>query len=447
MVERIATDRDRAVIGMGITGQSVARHWQRAGIRFDWYDTRTAPLGLDGLRTDFPGVEMVTGNADSWQLEHYAEIVLSPGLALETPAIVRARQAGAEVVGDIELFAGLADAPVAAITGSNGKSTVTRLVGEMAAAAGLHPGVGGNLGTPALDLLDADRKLYVLELSSFQLECTQSLQAEVACILNLSQDHLDRYAGMREYHAAKQRIYLGADCLVWNRDDALTQPMATSSQREVSFGLDEPDLAHFGIRRHQGRDWLARGRDLILPVAELSLVGRHNWSNALAACAIAEPLGIGSPAILEVLRNFEGLPHRCQLVRDRVGVQWVDDSKATNVGACAAALKGLASQRNIILIAGGLGKGQDFAPLAEVFADSLHGLILIGKDARQLAAVAPAGVQPLFAMSMQAAVDVAASLARSGDIVLLSPACASMDMFDNYVARGLAFQAAVGELP
>lgn len=428
---------------MGVTGVSVARYLQRIGAGFDWYDSRVNPPGFSDLVESFPDVQMTAGNMSGWDLSSYAEIVVSPGISLAEPALQHASEAQSQLIGDIQLFAREAEAPVAAITGSNGKSTVTQMVGEMALAQGLNTGIGGNLGTPALDLLDDDRQLYVLELSSFQLETLDNLYAEVACILNVTQDHLDRYDSLNQYHAAKQRIYRGAKKLIFNRDDLLTQPMANSVQQVVSFGLDEPDLGHYGLVGEGESSWLVRGREKLLSVSELALEGRHNWSNALAAYAIAESLGINEEAIRQVLTQFAGLPHRCREIADFQGIRWIDDSKATNVGACIAAIEGLAANRNIVLIAGGEGKGQDFAPLATAISTHVHGLVLIGEAANQIAHIVPQEVHPVFAVSLEAAVQVAADIARPGDIVLLSPACSSLDMFSNYVARGKAFASAV----
>lgn len=443
MAQPIASDRNRAILGMGVTGVSVARYLQRIGAGFDWYDSRVNPPGFSDLVESFPDVQMTAGNMSGWDLSSYAEIVVSPGISLAEPALQRASEAQSQLIGDIQLFAREAEAPVAAITGSNGKSTVTQMVGEMALAQGLNTGIGGNLGTPALDLLDDDRQLYVLELSSFQLETLDNLYAEVACILNVTQDHLDRYDSLNQYHAAKQRIYRGAKKLIFSRDDLLTQPMANSVQQVVSFGLDEPDLGHYGLIGEGESSWLVRGREKLLSVSELALEGRHNWSNALAAYAIAESLGINEEAIRQVLTQFAGLPHRCREIADFQGIRWIDDSKATNVGACIAAIEGLAANRNIVLIAGGEGKGQDFAPLATAISTHVHGLVLIGEAANQIAHIVPQEVHPVFAVSLEAAVQVAADIARPGDIVLLSPACSSLDMFSNYVARGKAFASAV----
>lgn len=433
---------------MGVTGLSVARYLQRLGLGFDWYDSRANPAGFDELTSQFADVRMTAGEMDGWDLSGYTEIIVSPGISLAEPVIQRVVQGDSDsrVIGDIELFAREADAPIGAITGSNGKSTVTQMVGEMALAQSLNTGIGGNIGTPALDLLDDERQLYVLELSSFQLETVANLHAKTACILNLTQDHLDRYESLHQYHAAKQRIYQGAQTLIWNRDDLLTQPMANNSQEVISFGLDEPDLNHYGLISEGQNLWLARGRETLLPVTELALEGRHNWSNSLAAYAIAANLGVEDEFIRQVLVGFEGLPHRCREIADFDGVRWIDDSKATNVGACIAAIEGLANSRNIVLIAGGEGKGQDFTPLTSAVDGHVRGLVLLGEAAPQLARVAPQEVQPIFAVSMDAAVQVAADIARPGDIVLLSPACSSLDMFENYMARGRAFVQAVEAL-
>ncbi len=446
MAALISTDKRRAILGMGLTGLSVARYLRRQELDFDWYDTRDNPPQLDQIRSEFPDVVQVTGGEPGWDLTGYAEILLSPGISLDRPSLQRAARAGCRILGDIELFARVASAPVLAITGSNGKSTVTAMLGHVLSQCGVNVGVGGNYGTPALDLLDPTREAYVLELSSFQLETVHSLRPLAATILNLSQDHLDRYPDMLAYHAAKQRIYRAAEVVVWNRDDDLTQPMAADNQQLISFGLDTPDLNQYGLVEHQGQAWLARGRELLMAVNQLPLSGRHNWANALAAYALASALGLEDAEIAEALKDFRGLPHRCELVAVRSGVRWINDSKATNVGASIAALQGLAGQGNVVLIAGGQGKGQDFAPLGEAMKERLRALVLIGEDAPIVARVAPEGLRPVFAVSMEAAVKAAADLARSGDLVLLSPACASLDMFSSYLARGDAFRTAVGAL-
>lgn len=446
----ISSDRNRAIVGMGITGQSVARFLKSKGKPFSMFDTRHEPPGVEAFKADYPNSDMHLGPLSVDSFYGIDEVILSPGLSSNEGVFPVLRERGIRVIGDIELFAEAADAPVVAITGSNAKSTVTTLVGEMAKAAGISAGIGGNLGTPALDLLDSSKELYVLELSSFQLEITDRLNATVACILNLSQDHMDRYADMLSYHRAKQRIYAGAKHIVCNRADALTMPLLEQGQTVSTFGLECPDLNQFGLIEKDSGGWIACGVDCLIRTDEVAIKGRHNLLNAISALAIGSAAGIPLDSMLKALKTFEGLPHRCETLGLIDGVQWIDDSKATNAGAVVAALEGLAVDRNIILIAGGQAKGQEFGALAESIVRHVKQLVLIGEDAAQIAHAvevsAKAQCTAVYAVSMQAAVDAAASAADAGDIVLLSPACASFDMFENYKARGKQFAQAVETL-
>ncbi|WP_323845060.1 UDP-N-acetylmuramoyl-L-alanine--D-glutamate ligase [Microbulbifer magnicolonia] len=455
----IATSEKKVVIGMGATGISVVRFLLRAGFSPVVADSRALPPGLDAFRAEFPGVPVETGPLNAETMLAASEIIASPGIALAEPALQQAVSAGIPVIGDIELFARelgkLAQPPkVVAITGSNGKSTVTTLVGLMAEKAGVNVRVGGNIGVPVLDLLAQPLPdLFVLELSSFQLETTYSLAPTVATILNLSADHMDRYASLADYHRAKQRIYRNARQLVVNRADPLTRGPLSRECREWSFGLDQPDLQQFGVRRfHGGREsgnqqeWLVQGLDKLLPVSELAMVGMHNVANALAALALGNAVDLPVAAMLAVLRTFKGLPHRCERVADLDGVTYVNDSKGTNVGATRAALDGLATATNkIVLIAGGDGKGADFSPLAEA-AGALRALVAIGVDGDKVAAAFAGKTAIHRAISMDDAVAQARALAERGDYVLLSPACASFDMYRNFEARGDDFRRAVAAL-
>jgi UDP-N-acetylmuramoylalanine--D-glutamate ligase len=377
-----------------------------------------------------------------------SELLISPGLAVATPALQEAARRGAKLSGDIDLFAREAKAPIVAITGSNAKSTVTTLVGEMAAAAGRKVAVGGNLGTPALDLLADDVELYVIELSSFQLETTELLNAEVATCLNVSEDHMDRYADLPAYHLAKHRIFRGARQVVVNRDDPLSRPMIADQVPCWSFGLGKPDFKRFGLVEENGEKYLAYQFDTLLPVRELKVRGAHNQSNALAALALGHAVGLPMAAMLETLRGFSGLAHRCQWVGERAGVSYYDDSKATNVGAALAAIEGLGTDiaGKLVLIAGGDGKGADFSSLRKPVAAHCRAVVLLGRDADKLAAVLDGAVEILRVDSLQAAVEQAAAIAQSGDAVLLSPACASLDMFKNFEERGRLFAQAVEAL-
>ena len=444
----IATDQFKIVIGLGQTGWSCARYLQRKGVRFAVCDTREAPPKLDEFREQFPGVDVRVGEAamDAAWLSRASDLLLSPGVAKSHEAIQAAVAAGAHLTGDIDFFCREAQAPIVAITGSNAKSTVTTLVAQMGVDAGYKAVAGGNLGTPALDLLADDVELYVLELSSFQLETTHELQAQTATVLNISPDHLDRYESMQEYWQTKHRIYKNCAVAVENRDDALTQALLPASTILISFGLNTPDLRQFGIIKQDGESYLARGLAPMLNVKELKIRGAHNHANALAALALGEAVGLPMPSMLETLKNFAGLKHRCQWVADKYDLHWFNDSKGTNVGSTLAALNGLGATlhegQRIVLIAGGLGKGQSFTELNEPMAKYGRALILIGRDAQQLAEEIPAVVHA-HADSMISAVARAQELAKPGDIVLLSPACASFDMFSGYPERGDKFVAAV----
>jgi len=434
---------DVTVIGLGETGLACVRHLLARGRRVAVTDTRERPPRVDDLGALGARVTQSYGAIDPVLLLCSDLVVLSPGLDPRLPAIADAVSAGVPVIGEIELFAREARAPVVAITGSNGKSTVTTLVGEMAQAAGVHAAVGGNLGTPALELLAAgEPDLFVLELSSFQLETVSSLDAKAAVVLNISPDHLDRYASMADYEAAKRRIYAGSGVMVINHDDPAVRAMAEPGRRTLAFTLAAPvDGDTIGVRAVGGEPWVVRGADRILPVRDIRLAGRHNLANALAALALGEAGGLPRPAMIEALRRFPGLPHRMEALGERRGVAWFNDSKGTNVGATVAAVEGL--DRPVVLIAGGQGKGQSFEPLARALRGRARAAVVIGQSADTLAEALTGVARVVAASTMEEAVCLAAKLAQAGDAVLLSPACASFDMFDGYAARGDAFRQAV----
>ncbi|NCF19925.1 MAG: UDP-N-acetylmuramoyl-L-alanine--D-glutamate ligase [Haliea sp.] len=442
----IASSEHRVVVGLGVTGLSCARYLHRRGIPFSVVDTRREPPGLVALRGEMPEVKIYTGVYPLSLVENASELIVSPGVAMDDPLVHHAREADVAVVGDVDLFMREAAAPVIGITGSNAKSTVTELVGQMAKASRLDVGVGGNLGTPALDLLADSRQLYVLELSSFQLERAGTLGLEVATVLNISADHLDRHGNMPAYHQAKHRIFRGCRKAVVHRDDPLTIPLVGAEVDVLSWRLGEPELHGFGLRVIDGREWLCRAFEALLPVDAMGIVGRHNVANALAALALGASVGLDEQAMLATLRNFAGLPHRCQLVAEIGGVRYVDDSKGTNIGATEAALAGLGAERNLILIAGGQAKGADFRLLRETVARYCKLLVLIGEDADQLEQALGDCAPVTRASGMERAVQAAAAEAQPGETVLLSPACASFDMFSGYVARGEAFRDAVAAL-
>ena len=434
------------VAGLGRTGLSCVRFLHRLGLKVVVADSRETPPGLAELRRELPDVACHLGGLETALLEGCEQVILSPGIATDHPFAVAARARGLPVLGDVELFARCARAPVIAITGSNGKSTVTALLGAMASRAGVDVAVGGNIGTPVLELpLMPPPELYVLELSSYQLETTDSLDAAAGVILNLSEDHLDRHGDLAAYGTAKARIHRGTGRVIWNRNEPALQSLLPAGRLAGSFGLDAPPGAtDYGLRVRDGAPWLARGEECLLPVNELALVGGHNLLNALAALALGEAAGLPRGAMVVTLQGFAGLPHRMQPLGEWQGVRWYDDSKATNVGATLAALQGVPGP--VVLIAGGVGKGADFSPLRPVLAEKGRAVVLLGRDAPCLAQ-ALEGVVPLQqVVDMEEAVAAAWQLARRGDQVLLSPACASLDMFEDYAARGRAFAAALERL-
>ncbi len=446
MSQMIATSKVKAVIGTGITGLSVARFLAAQQQAFVLLDTRTTPPNLEKVQQEFPGVTIECGELNPHTLLACDEIIVSPGVAVATPAIEQAKNAGIPVVGDIELFVRYAKAPIVAITGSNAKSTVTTLVGEMAKTAGINVAVGGNLGTPALELLGDAVELYVMELSSFQLETVTKLNAKVATILNISADHLDRYENMRAYILAKLRVYFGAEHIVVNRKDVLTHPPFAAGAKPIYFG-GSADFGSFGLTEENGEEYLAKNLTPLMPSRELTIRGRHNVDNALAALALGDAAGIPMDAMLTALKSFKGLKHRCEFVATKNGVEFYNDSKGTNIGSTLAAVQGLARDpQQLIVILGGEGKGQDFTELAPALKAINSQVVLIGRDAPIIEQAVASATTITHASSMQDAVHKAFNLAKSGDAVLLSPACASFDMFKNYEDRGEKFCAAVQEL-
>ncbi len=435
------------IVGLGQTGLSCAQFLCKQGAAVAVMDTRELPPALETLQQDHPEVLVHTGSLAAEWLQHADQIILSPGVDPRLPELQAAAKAGIEMIGDIELFARYADAPVIAITGSNGKSTVTTLVSLMAQLSGHKVATGGNLGTPALDLLDESPvDFYVLELSSFQLESVSSLNAFAAVVLNLSPDHLDRYNSVEDYQKAKQRIYQGNGVMVINRDDPIVAGMVDAQRQTIGFGLKQHDQQDFGVRQIDGQSWLCEGQYELMPVKDMKIAGQHNIANALAALALGSVMGLPMHTMLSALREFKGLPHRCRLVRERRGVRWYNDSKATNVGASIAAIEGLADNGELVLILGGVGKGQDFSGLTPVLKAHVYAAVLIGEAADEIAAIMPSNVITETADSIKSAVNMAANLAKEGMQVLLSPACASFDMFLSYVDRGQQFEQAVREL-
>ena len=441
---------DRVIVGLGTTGLSVARYLVNQDLEFAVVDSRENPPCLNDL------LELVRSR--SFQIPHHfgdfntplilsaKQLIVNPGIALSTAEISRAKDAGVEVVGDVELFAReiKTTKPVVAITGSNGKTTVTSLLDLMAKKSGVQVATGGNIGTPALDLIgDVATELFVLELSSYQLETSPSLHTAAAVILNISEDHLDRYDNQLEKYAlAKAAIYANCEHIIYNREDRYSTRFAKEAignNTLTSFGLDKPQSEDFGLQLKGSVEWLAKGEELLMLVSEVKQAGRHNLANSLAALALGEAVGLEMSAMLEVLKEYPGMIHRTQWVTELNGVNWYNDSKGTNVGATLSALSGLPGKT--VLIAGGQGKGADFLPLKAVIEEKARAVVLMGEDAEKISLIVDESIPQIFVGDMQQAVEQAYSLANTDeqDNVLLSPACASFDMFDNYAARGLVF--------
>ncbi len=442
-------DKQVLVLGLGDTGLSALRWLDRQGAGLSVADTRDNPPGVAALKAELPAVKLYTGAFAAAIFDGVDLVVASPGVPLSEPEIQAAISRGVPVLGDVELFAQYrpAGAKVIAITGANGKTTVTTLVGEMCKAAGLKTIVAGNIGLPVLDALAMETPdVYVLELSSFQLETTSNLVVDAATMLNLSEDHMDRYASMQEYAIAKARIFYHAKLQVLNRDDAWSMLMARAKLPQVTFGLDAGEDEHsYGLRNVDGELWLSCGTHELMNMRDLKIAGLHNAANALAAIALCRGIGLDYVPIIQTLYNFKGLPHRVEWVANIDDVDYFDDSKGTNVGATCAALSGLSQK--VVLIAGGDGKGQDFSPLKQAVADNARAVVLIGRDAPLIEnELLETGVAMYHAADLPEAVNIARKLSQAGDAVLLSPACASFDMFKNYVHRAEVFVAAVQRL-
>ena len=453
------------VVGLGKTGLSVVRYLRALGEAVVVVDSRDIPPGLSTLKNEYSDIECFTGNFDDTLFVNAHRIIVSPGVSLAEPALVEARNNNIEIIGDIDLFAHEVMAPVIGITGSNGKSTVTTLLALMASQAGMNAVASGNIGTPVLDALNDDVDLYVLELSSFQLESLQRLPMKAAVVLNISADHLDRYENITAYALSKQVIYENAEVLVLNKDDSLASQLNVSADNQIRFTLNTPQESEFGIcegdvsddgRQQEDRltDYLCFGKQTLIAVDQLKIKGTHNLQNALAALALGQATGLAMDDMLNTLKEFKGLAHRTQFVAEVNGVNWINDSKATNLGATIAALVGLPGKH--VLIAGGEAKGADFTELGSVVKQHCRAVVLMGKDAVRIKAVLPENIPVVMVADMSmdgrfgtssqdggaimdAAVHAAQSLAKTGDNVLLAPACASFDMFDNFEHRGDVF--------
>ena len=422
-------DLNYLVVGLGVSGFSVANYLLAHGYRCRVQDTRDIPPYMNQLKDLYPQVEVKKAQLSDELIAWADVLVVSPGLSIHQAEIRQAAELGKSVIGDIELFAQVADKPVIAITGSNGKSTVTRLVGDMITADGKVAGVGGNIGTAALALLATPVDYYVLELSSYQLETTQSLKPAVATVLNLSEDHLDRYRSYADYIQAKVHIYDNAGICVSNHDDETTRHDAN----DIRFSLDPEAGVDFGVVNKNGI-CLAHRDEAWVRVDELKISGQHNWANCLAAMALAHAIGVSKKAIVETLKNFQGIPHRSQWVAENDGVEWINDSKATNVGAAKASIEG--RDRPVILIAGGQSKNADMSALCQVLKERVKLVLLMGEDADRIEQVWRGSTHIERVDGMKCAVARAFANARAGDCVLLAPACASFDMYEKFEARG-----------
>jgi len=445
----IVPGRRNLVVGLGRTGYSCADYLSRHGELFAVTDSRVDPPELARFMARWPAAPRYLGLFDPALAAQYARLVLSPGVSRDEPLVQAALAHGIPIVGDVEMFARVKRAPAVGITGTNGKSTVTALVAAMAQAAGRAARAGGNFGDCVLDMLEPEEpELYVLELSSFQLESTESLELAAATVLNVAPDHLDRYRSLAEYAAAKARIFRHARAMVVNVDDPLVSGMTPAGARVSGFS-PSGGRAEWTLIKAGSEEYLARGGgtapEPLLSTRRLRLAGRHNAGNALAALAVGAAIELPLPVMLSALESFTGLPHRTECVAERRGVRYLDDSKGTNVAATVAAVAGLPGP--IVLLAGGLGKGQDFSPLAAALRNKARHAVLIGRDAPIIAEALRTTCPVEFAGDMPAAVAAAARVARSGDLVLLSPACASQDMFRDYAERGTAFAAAARALP
>lgn len=435
------------IVGLGKTGMSLARYCQRQNHQFVFYDTREHPPMLSEFQKQFPEAEIFLNQMPKSLIQNIKVVLVSPGVDLNNTFLNEVFTHKIPVYGDVECLAREINVPAIAVTGTNGKSTVVTLLGEMAKAEGLNPAVAGNIGTPVLDLLadEQDYGLWVLELSSFQLELTHSLKLLAGTILNISPDHLDRHHTFEAYKAIKQRIYRMSTHMVFSREDEETWPVMDYKRLlpydQVSFGLDKPKDNNWGIVTQDQLDYFVRGNEVILAVDEMKLKGRHNQLNALAACAMAEAAGISTASMVKVLKEYQGLPHRCQLVRVLDGVQWINDSKGTNVGATLSALDslGTSTKGDIILIAGGQGKGADFSLLNSAINAHVRAAVLMGEDAQKISEAIGDFTEVYRENDLASAVNCARKLARPNDIVLLSPAAASLDMFKDFNDRGEQF--------
>ena len=439
-----STEPTVLIMGMGATGASCARYFARLGIVAEFVDTRTHPPGMEQILDAMPDARVHIGTMPTDLPAAIERIVISPGVDLDSSIIQMGRTRRLDIVSDIDLFVAECSAPLITVTGSNGKSTVVSMVGSILNAIGKKTAVGGNLGTPALDLLDPGVEIYVLELSSFQLERSARVPAAAAVILNITPDHLDQHADMEAYRTAKARIYLACEHAIVNRDVPGMEMLVASVGTVSTFGMSAPAAGEFGLRTTSRGECIALGDSLLLAIDELPLLGRHNVANAMAALALGVAVGASASGMAQALKRCTGLPHRMQLISHAHGLQWVNDSKATNVDAAVAAITSIADP--FVLIAGGDAKGANFDALASALTGRRCQVILLGRDAIEIARQLGDTINAQVVDTMAAAVTAAAGIAEAGGTVLLAPACASLDMYTNYAARGDAFVDAIRSL-
>ena len=440
----------KLVAGLGETGMSCVRHYRQLDCLVVVTDSRELPPKLTELKSLWPEVPVSVGSLDERLLTDADEIILSPGISSREHFVQEAKRKNIPVIGDVEVFCRIASAPIIAITGSNAKSTVCTLLAQMIEDAGKKVSLGGNIGVPVLNLLENDTPdYYVLELSSFQLESLDSLKAKVACVLNVSLDHMDRYANKSDYIAAKQGIYNNAEMAVVNREDPLAQPLEKFKPTKIfAFTKNKPGSREFGIIREENTDYLAFENKKLMPASDLKIKGSHNYENALAALAIGYSIGLELESMLNSLKIFTGLPHRCEWLGEINKVNWINDSKGTNVGATEAAILGLSqnSVKDIVLILGGVSKGADFTSLINPIKKNVRDVILFGADAKLIGNTLGDIVNKYYCENLADTVDLAYEIAQAGEVVLFSPACASFDMFENFEDRGEQFSALVKRL-
>lgn len=440
----ICDQKKRIVVGLGLTGQSYIRYLNNLGLKFSVVDNRESPPNIKKIKEEFPSLDLYLGKKYSSLLGHADEIYLSPGISINDPFLSEAKKNSVKIINDIDLFIGLVSVPVVLITGSNGKSTVTQLVGMMAKEAGMNVKVGGNIGRPVLDIFSEDCELYILELSSFQLEMCSNLSSFVSCILNITEDHLDRHGTLQNYINIKKKIYKNSNTCIFNRDDSSTYP-SIDSNNLISFGLDEADKNNYGLIKINDATYISKGEVKLINKKILSLSADHNVLNIMSAVAIARSLEINITSITSAINKFNGLPHRCEKVAQISGVTFYNDSKATNIGATIAAIKGFAKNLTgkLIILIGGRAKQDDFSKLFFLLETINHQLILFGESVEKILSFSKSPGNYIFADTIQSATDVAFSESKYGDIVLLSPACSSYDMFSSFEERGDVFRESV----